>query len=263
MSETAMQLTDTDRLHLRQLRKLGLDLRLFFDVGASNGAWSRRVSEDFPEASFELFEPLIDYAPQYREKMEWVLSQHPRFRLHKVALGPQKKSTTMHLYVNKPVGSTALDLDHQPPDTRRVPVEMLTVDYVVDEFQLSIPQVIKMDTQGCELGILQGACKTLPKVDVLLLECWLTRAYGRSTPLLLEIADWLREMDFYLWDMGNGWRDPEGNLIAQDCLFLNARSRISKLNNEPVRCQQNGETRVPAAPRSAWFQRMRQRLWDL
>jgi hypothetical protein len=103
---------------------------------------------------------------------------------------------------------------------------------VVEEFQIPIPQVIKMDTQGCELNILQGATKSLPRVDVLLLECWLSRAYGETTPLLLEVADCLRKFDFHLWDLGNAWRDPAGVLVAQDCLFLNARSKVSRLANE-------------------------------
>ena len=258
MSETATRLTDTDRHHLCRLRDLGLEVRHVFDIGASNGNWSRRVSEDFPNACFELFEPLIDHVPAYGEKMEWVLEQHPKFRLHKVALGPGNKSATMYLYPN-PVGSTALDLEHQPPQARQVAVPMQSLDEVVREFELPVPQVIKMDTQGCELGILQGARQTLPKVDLLLLECWLTRAYGKPTPLLLEVADWLRGLDFHLWDLGNGWRDPEGTLVAQDCLFLNARSRVSKLNHEPVRHQPGEPLGAPRTRGLVWFQRLTQR----
>jgi FkbM family methyltransferase len=260
MPETAIRLTDTDRHHFRHLRELGLHLHHFFDIGASNGNWSRRISEDFPDATFELFEPLIDHAPAYREKMEWVLAQHPRFRLHKFALGPETKSTTIYLYPENPVGSTALSLEYLPPAACRVTVDMLTLDFAVEEFDLPVPQVIKMDTQGCELGILQGARGILPKVDVLLLECWLTRAYGRATPLLLEVAEWLRDVGFYMWDLGNGWRDPEGNLIAQDCLFLNSHSPISKLNNEPARPQQ-GRLPQTQTRSGSWFHRVRQKLW--
>jgi hypothetical protein len=112
---------------------------------------------------------------------------------------------------------------------------------VVEEFRLPIPQVIKMDTQGCELNILQGAAKSLAKVEVLLLECWLTRAYGPSTPLLLEVADWLQGFDFHLWDLGNAWRDSAGVLVAQDCLFLNARSKVSRLRDELPQAPQCGQ----------------------
>jgi FkbM family methyltransferase len=226
------RLTDTDRERFRHLNKLGLDLVHFFDVGASIGRWSSRVSRDFPRATYNLFEPLIDHCPSYRQKMDTTLARHPNFRLHKVALGAECKRTWMYLYPDNLVGSTALPLGTTPPDARRVEVDMLTLDYVVGEFQLPIPQVIKMDTQGCELSILEGATNTLPGVEVLLLECWLTRAYGESTPLLFEIADWLRQFNFHLWDLGNPWRDSDGVLVAQDCLFLNARSKVSRLHSE-------------------------------
>lgn len=232
MPGTMPRLTDTDRERFRHLHKLGLELRTFFDVGASIGRWSSRVSQDFPRGAFNLFEPLIDHSAEYRRKMETTLARHPSFRLHKVALGAECKKASMYLYPENLVGSTALPLGATPPEARRVEVDMLTIDYVVEEFQLSIPQVIKMDTQGCELNILQGAMKTLPRVDVLLLECWLTRAYGPTTPLFLEVAHWLRQFDFHLWDLGNAWRDGAGVLVAQDCLFMNARSKVSRLANE-------------------------------
>jgi FkbM family methyltransferase len=227
------RLTDTDRERFRHLQKLGLDLRHFFDVGASIGRWSSRMSQDFPHAEFHLFEPLIDHSPDYRVKMQTTLTRHPEFRLHKVALGAECKRTNMYLYPDNLVGSTALPLGSTPPDARVVQIDMVTIDYVIEEFQLAIPQVIKMDTQGCELSILQGGIKTLPRVDVLLLECWLTRAYGPTTPLLLEVAQWLRQFDFHLWDLGNAWRDSSGVLVAQDCLFLNAACKVSRLQAEP------------------------------
>lgn len=226
------RLTDTDRERFRHLRKLGLELDHFFDVGASIGRWSSRVSQDFPRANFNLFEPLIDHCTEYRDKMATTLARHPEFRLHKVALGAECKKTTMFVYPENLVGSTALPLGVTPAGARRVEVDMLTIDYAIEEFRLPIPQVIKMDTQGCELSVLQGATRSLPKIEVLLLECWLTRAYGPATPLLLEVAEWLRRFDFHLWDLGNAWRDPSGVLVAQDCLFLNARSKLSRLQDE-------------------------------
>ena len=235
MPEIIKRLTDTDRERLRLLRRLGLPLRHFFDVGASNGRWSSRVSRDFPDAAFDLFEPLVDHAPAYKREMSTTLVRHPRFRLHKVALGPECKRTTMFIYPENVVGSTALPLDATPAGARPVEVDMITIDRAAEMFQLPPPDVIKMDTQGCELSILKGARETLPHVQVLLLECWLARAYGPLTPLLPEVSEWLRDFNFHLWDLGNGWRDSDGTLVAQDCFFLNARCGLSRLKSEPMR----------------------------
>lgn len=226
-------LTRRDRRGFCQLRNLGVKLDSFFDIGASNGCWSHRVSADFPQARFDLFEPLVDQIPEYRQKLNWCFAQHPGFHLHQVALGAECKTTTMHITPNA-AGSTALDMNGSAPaDWRTVQVEMLTVDAAVERFGLSVPQVIKIDTQGCELEILRGAEQTLPQVELLLLECWLARSYGPATPLWIELADWLNARDFHLWDIGHGYRAPDGTLISQDCFFLNRRSSVSRLRNEP------------------------------
>ncbi len=223
---------ETSRKGLILLQRLGLRLNHFYDIGASNGRGSWLFSEDFPEARFDLFEPLIDHVPAYRERMDFVLAHRPQCHLHKVALGPECKRALMYVPPD-PGGSTALNMGHcAPADWERVEVEMLTVDQAVKAFSLPKPDVIKMDTQGCELAILEGAVNTLPQVQVLVLECWLARAYGPATPLFEEVAAWLREFRFHLWDLGGSWRDTDGTLIAQDCFFLNARSHISRLRAE-------------------------------
>jgi FkbM family methyltransferase len=195
------------------------------------------VSADFPQARFDLFEPLADEIPEYCQKLADCLAKHPQFHLHPVALGAQCKTSTMHLTPNAH-GSTALELNGSVPEGwRPLQVEMLTLDAAIEQCDLPVPQVIKIDTQGCELEILRGAEQTLPKVDLLLLECWLARSYGPATPLWLELADWLNQRDFHLWDIGHGWRAADGTLISQDCFFLNRRSPASRLRHEPGRAR--------------------------
>jgi FkbM family methyltransferase len=259
MSEMTTQYHVTDRNRLVQLKELGFIPRRFFDVGSSNGCWSKRVSEAFPQAAFELFEPLADHAPAYRERMAQLLPERPLFRLHKIALGAECRKTKMYLPPNVD-GSTALNLGpHPPADWACLEVDMLTVDYVVQEFRVTAPDVMKLDTQGCELNVLRGARQTLPQVQVLVIECWLARNYGPGTPLFLEVAQWLREFDFHLWDVGEVWRDADGTLCSQDCFFLNARCPVSRLGSEPRRLSQS----APAAPRTEsgpWFKRVRSLL---
>src|SRR5215470_17179076 len=127
MPHKISRLTDTDRERFRHLRKLGLNLQHFFDVGASIGRWSSRVSQDFPHGTFNLFEPLIDHATDYQKKMTATLAKHPSFRLHKVALGAECRKTHMFLYPQNLVGSTALPLGFTPAEARKVEIDMLTV----------------------------------------------------------------------------------------------------------------------------------------
>jgi hypothetical protein len=114
-------------------------------------------------------------------------------------------------------------MDGSGLDVTPVQVPMTTIDALMAAGSVKQPQVIKVDTQGYELSILRGAVKTLPKVSVLLLECWLYRGYGSQTPLLTEIADWLRSINFRLWDIGDTYRGEDDSLATVDCVFINTQ----------------------------------------
>ncbi len=190
---------------------------------------------DFPEATFDLFEPLLEYCPAFGDRMELRLIG-PRFRKHAVALGAKCGRAQMQVCTEDFSGSTALPVSGPVPGFKSVEVEMRTVDHLVESGEAPVPQVIKIDTQGCELEVLKGAQRTLPGVSVLVLECWLVRDYGPRTPLFLELAGYLRRFDFHLWDFADQWRNAEGVLVTQDCVFLNARCNISRLAGEPRHC---------------------------
>ncbi len=234
MCDTDPKFAGRDRHCLRQLRKLGLEFTRFFDIGASNGAWTRHVCQDFPDATFDMFEPLLDFAPSWRARIDSTLTG-PKFRVHTFALGATSGSARLRVYSRDLPGSTMLPGASSVPDSTIVEIQMRTLDDFIASQSLAPPQVIKIDTQGYELEILKGARRTLPQVSVLVLECWLVRDYGQATPLLLEIVDWLRNFDFHLWDFADQWRNGEGLLVTQDCFFLNARSGVSRLANEPRR----------------------------
>src|SRR5581483_8661208 len=61
-------------------------------------------------------------------------------------------------------------------------VRTRTIDGYRREHGLPVPELLKIDTQGLELRILQGAEQTLPGVEVILVETWLRRGYGPETP---------------------------------------------------------------------------------
>jgi FkbM family methyltransferase len=189
-----------------------------------------------------MFEPLSDHIPQYQGPMADLLRLSSRFQLHKYAVGAETRRVQMHVFAGDPFSSTALAMKCAPKDTKPIEVDMITIDEAIKNWNLPVPNVIKMDTQGSELTILKGAQQTVPKVDVILCETWVTRAYGPATPLLVELMGWLRDRGFYLWDFGDVYRDENGILVSPDCIFLNARSEISLLHDELHRPQELGRS---------------------
>jgi FkbM family methyltransferase len=193
---------------------------VIYDVGASNGVWSWRASTIFPSAKFHLFEPIWPVSDVYREMLDWVVKNTPSVKTtHALAIGAKNGETTLHITQGE-VGSTTLDIDMPPEFAKRVSVPMLTIDEVVSSGRAPMPHLIKMDIQGGELEALLGATKTLPHVQALLLETWLTRGYGASTPLLREIQWHLAPFGFRLFDLGEQFRFEDGTLYAIEACFI-------------------------------------------
>jgi FkbM family methyltransferase len=211
---------------LALLKRQGWNPQTIFDVGASDGAWSKFIVPLFPEARYELFEPGVDAYERYGRGMQRRLKAHPNFHLHKTALGSAPGKITLHADEHF-VGGTTLAIDPAIPGFTRYEVPVTTIDDVVARGQAPIPNLVKIDVQGGELDILKGAEQTLPHVEVLHLELWLTRGYGPKTPLLVEVALWLRERGFDLRDFADCYRNPEGVRCTQDCVFVNRRSPLS------------------------------------
>jgi FkbM family methyltransferase len=211
---------------LSGLKKRGFEPATIFDVGASYGIWSNAVCKLFPKANYYLFEPLVDHLPLYQKYLDVVLSMHPNFQVHKVAVGNRSGKIEMYTEPNM-YGSTSLDMSGIEMFTP-LEVPMIRLDEAIGALDLPVPQLMKIDIQGGELAVLEGFKQHLHQVEVLLLETWLIRGYGKQTPTLLELSNWLQDYGFHLADFTGCYRGPDGTLEAQDCIFVNKNSPLYK-----------------------------------
>ncbi|MGD9790371.1 MAG: FkbM family methyltransferase [Phycisphaerales bacterium] len=206
---------------------MGFEPTCILDIGGSNAAWSTTIHSVFPDARYEIFEPLAGRREDYDRILEWALRTHPNFRLHTIALGADNSDAE---FWSEPAGvGSSLLVSNVPKDQKiTVPVRRLD-DYLADQ-RLSQPQLIKIDVQGGEREVITGGAKTIEAADVLHLETWLTRGYGPATPLLTELIDTLRPMGHVLVQLGDFWRKPSQELASIDAFFVHTRM-IDRLAN--------------------------------
>lgn len=221
-----MPLADVDCERLERFRARGFEPHTIFDVGASNGDWSAAVARIFPESRFHLFEPLADEEASYREPLAARLAEHPRWKLHPVALGKSEGSIDFRRATHA-TGSTALEVDSADGLFHTIRLPQTTLDAVILEHG-AVPEFVKMDIQGGELAALEGMERHLGGVELLLLETWLSRAYGGINPLLHDLMNHLAPRGFFPIDLADAYRDDGGNLLAQDVFFVNRSSPLAQ-----------------------------------
>jgi FkbM family methyltransferase len=151
------------RSALRRCLQKGIPLQTVIDVGASDGRWSEEAMQYYPEA----FYYLIDAQAQ-----------------HEAALAGFKRRHQQSNYLISAVGDTEGEIFFDSQDLfggvasheaggegyARVPVT--TIDALVARHNLQGPFLIKLDTHGFEVPILDGAARTLPKANLVIIETY-------------------------------------------------------------------------------------------
>lgn len=162
------------------LRRLQIDL--IFDVGANAGQTGEELfGSGFPGRVVS-FEPLAAAHAELAHKA----SLHPRWTAHpRAAIGAAPGEVTIHVAANS-VSSSVLPMlqshldaaaGSQTVDTEAVAVVRLD-DVAGVYLQGAKAAMLKVDTQGFEWDVLDGAALTLEKVAAVQLELSLVPLYG-------------------------------------------------------------------------------------
>lgn len=217
---------DIDYAKMQSFKAKGFEPSCIFDIGGSDGSWTRKIMPLFPETNFHLFEPLADIAPSYTTSLlQFVSDFEHRTTLHKVAVGKEIGKLTFHHRTDNPAASTAIEVGNRSL-YEQVEVPMVTLDSIIGAMPQA-PNMLKVDIQGGELNVLKGCVSHLCKIDLLLLETWLSRGYGENTPLISELINFLAPFGFHMFEVGDSWRNHNGSLISQDFFFVNERSILA------------------------------------
>lgn len=200
----------------------GVAPRQVVDVGANRGQFSIAALHVWPKATVVAFEPIPEAAAKLRE-----VSQQWPSRLTVVESAVGGSSGTVPLHVNAHLQASSI-LEVADRHLRAFPVAvpkksvsvaLTTLDDALANIELRQPALLKIDVQGFERDVLQGAAKRLPDFNHLVVETSFRPLYqGEWT--FLELVDYLRARGFQFLRPVGQLRDPEtGEYLQIDALF--------------------------------------------
>jgi FkbM family methyltransferase len=168
-----------DRVDMRSIRT-ATKFNHIIDVGIAFG--TPDLYARCPDAVIELFEP----SPRFYEGLEKGVMRERTCRLHKVALGAENGEATFHL--SGPASASLLGTQDKPGRTfPTITVPVRRLDDVLKPSDLKRPAILKIDTEGYELAVLQGAEGLLPAIDAVILEMHLGKSYAYRPQQILDI----------------------------------------------------------------------------
>jgi FkbM family methyltransferase len=154
---------------LRVLRSIREEHPLIFDVGAHSGHYAEAVIACLgPSCRLHCFEP----APEPFEKLRKRLAKYDNVRLNNFALGDKEETKT--LCGATPMDSGAFILDsaglNSEDHCRGVPVRVQRLDRYCADNCIHEIALLKLDVEGYELRVLQGALDLLEQQRIRLIQ---------------------------------------------------------------------------------------------
>jgi len=202
--------------------KRDLQINTVIDIGASNGCWSEICTVAYPKAEYLLVEAqkeheqdLIKYC-QTKTKSSYVIK----------AAGD--KIGTIYFDNSDLFGGLA---HNTKTIDSLVEVSVTTIDSEVKNRNLQPPFLIKLDTHGYEVPILEGAANTLEFTNLLIIESY-NFQIAENSKLFFELCEYLSQKGFYPTEMVDlTLREYDDVLWQMDIFFIRKNHDLFKYKN--------------------------------
>ena len=203
--------------HLPVLQNLDVDLIL--DVGANRGQFSLASRIAKPGVPIVAFEPIPGEAAIFRN----VHGGCSDVRLHEAALGAEDGGATLHVSRRAdsssllPIGRAQREIFAGTEEAGTLTVPVRRLDGYLSELGAFSKGLLKLDVQGFELKVLEGATETLACCAYVYAECSARELY-EGQALYGEVAEFLAAHGFRQISRHNEML-VDGELVQADFLF--------------------------------------------
>ena len=206
-----------------------------FDGGAHDGWFLHSWKDWCPEAEIHAFEPAIEAY----EKSKELYGGDPSLHFNNAGVG--RTTGTLELNVMEgsrvsnsflaPVEETWKEIDYHHGAITRRSVPVITLD----DYARAIPSIylIKIDVQGFDLEVLEGAVETLKKTDYVFVESAIRPLY-EGAPRFTDVHKFLDAHGFHLivmraWHRGNLTLVETDMLVRRDALMPPVDASIDRV----------------------------------
>lgn len=192
------------------------------DVGASDGGFARKARAMFSDTPIFSFEPIKESYDRLNE----CFKNDKKFASYNIACSNQKGQA--EFYISSNTGSSSLlemsslHKEAYPDSSKLFKTTVLTekIDNILCEKETGNNVYLKMDVQGSEMFVLEGASVLLNSVSLILGEISFVTLYD-CQPLVNELISYLKERGFIIAGIENVSQSlVNGSFLQADMFFI-------------------------------------------
>jgi FkbM family methyltransferase len=200
-------------LALKRIASRGITINSVLDVGASNGSWSLEARQCWPDAHYHL----VEANEQHRSALVEMCSATPRFSY--VLAAASDEPGTIFFDGSDAFGGLAMKGESQSKRSDRT-VPAVTLDGEVKSRGLTGPYLVKLDTHGFEVPILNGAKEVLAEANLVVIETYNFQLETNSLKFW-QMCRFMDDLGFGVIDISEPlWRLKEDAFWQIDLFFI-------------------------------------------
>ena len=207
---------------LETLKALGLAPGHIVDIGANRGDWTRKASAIFPGANFTMFEPQEALSVHHYD-----LAAKPSVDIVYAGVGDRDGLASFTIHCRDDSSSFSYSKQQaREGGYQQEEVRLHRLDSFMKNHHFGAPEIVKIDAEGFDLEVIDGAKETLNTADVVFLEASVSNPQYRNS--VLFVFQRMSDLGFKLFDITDLNRAPKyGALWLVELVFVRQSGEIA------------------------------------
>ena len=184
-------------IFFENIKQMGFTPKHIIDVGANHGTWTRETLKYFPEAYYTLIEPQEWLKPSLQD----ILDANSKVSFNAVGAG-DKSGSFMFTIVNRDDSCSFRYTEEEAKagGFKQVEIPIVTLNEIVAKnATLPFPDLVKIDAEGLDINVLEGASDLMGKTEVFLVEAAMFCKEFDNT--LLKMVDYMDKKGYSLFEI--------------------------------------------------------------
>ena len=200
----------------------GLKINTVIDIGASNASWSRTCMNFIPNANYLL----VEVQDEHKPGLEKFKTENNKVDYILAAAG--RKEGKIYFDNSGLLGGLASET---PFEKNCVEVPITTIDIEIKKRKLDPPYLIKLDTHGFEIPILEGAFETIKKAGLIIIETYNYKLTNDSLKYF-QMCEYMEKLGFSSIELVDFMlREKDNSFWQMDTFFIPSNSKEFEYNS--------------------------------